>query len=68
MNRFTVEEINLISIYEDKNKQELIENINAALPFMDADIRELAERTIQKIDALTDTEFFRLAVYAAGEI
>ena len=68
MNRFTVEEINLISIYAEESKQGLIENINTALPFMDADMRELAGRTIQKIDELTDTEFSGLAVYAADEI
>lgn len=68
MNRFTVEEINLISIYAEESKQELIENINAALPFMDLGLRELAGRTIQKIDRLTDAEFSGLAVYAADEI
>lgn len=68
MNRFTVEEINLISIYAEESKQELIENINTALPFMDLELRELAGRTIQKIDELTDIEFSGLAVYAADEI
>ena len=68
MNRFTVEEINLISIYAEESKQGLIENINAALPFMDLGLRELAGRTIHKIDELTDTEYSGLAVYAADEI
>ena len=44
------------------------EHINAALPFMDADMRELAERTMQKVDALTETEYDELAVYAADEV
>ena len=68
MNRFTVEEINLLSIYADKSKRALIENINAALPFMDADMRELAGRTMQKVDALTEKEYAELAVYAADEV
>lgn len=68
MNRFTVEETNLISIYADSSKRELIENINAALPFMDADMRELAGRTTQKIDALTEAEYAELAAYAADEV
>ena len=42
MNRFTVEETNLLSIYAEDSKRALLENINAALPFMDADMRELA--------------------------
>ena len=68
MNRFTVEEINLLSIYADSSKQALIENINAALPYMDADMRELAQRTMQKMDALTEEEYAELAVYAADEV
>ena len=68
MNRFTVEETNLLSIYAEDSKGALIENINAALPFMDADMRELAQRTMQKVDALTEEEYAELAVYAADEV
>ena len=68
MNKFTVEEINLLSIYADSSRLELIDNINAALPFMDADMRELATRTVLKIDALTEAEYAELAVYAADEV
>ena len=46
MNRFTVEETNLLSIYADSSKPALLENIRSALPYMDADLRELAERTM----------------------
>ena len=68
MNRFTVEETNLLSIYADSSKRVLLENINAALPYMDADMRELAQRTMQKMDALTEEEYAELAVYAADEV
>ena len=67
MNRFSIEEMNLLHIYHESTKRELIGNITAALPFMDADMRELAGRTIQKIDALTETEYAELTVYAADE-
>ena len=33
MNRFTVEETNLLSIYHEGSKAQLTENINAALPY-----------------------------------
>ena len=36
MNRFTVEETNLLSIYHEGSKAQLTENINATLPYMDA--------------------------------
>lgn len=68
MNRFTVEEMNLLHIYHDSSRQELVGNINAALPFMDGDIKELAGRTLAKIDALTEAEYTELAIYAADEV
>ena len=67
MNRLTVEETNLLSIYHDGSKAQLVENMTAALPDMDADMRELAKRTLSKVDALTDEEYAGLAVYAADE-
>lgn len=68
MNRFTVEETNLLSIYNENGKRGLIKNINVALPYMDADMRELATRTIAKIDALTEAEYAELTAYAADEV
>ena len=57
-----------MSIYNEGGKRGLIENINAALPFMDEDMRELAKRTLSKVDALTEEEFAELAIYAAEEV
>lgn len=68
MKHFTVEETNLLSIYADSSKPALLKNIRDALPYMDADLRELAERTMQKVGALTDAEYAELAVYAADEV
>ena len=42
MVQFTVEETNLMSIYHEGGKAQLMENMTAALPDMDADMRELA--------------------------
>lgn len=52
MIRLTVEETNLLSIYNEGGKRGLMENINAALPFMDEDMRKLAKRTLAKIAPL----------------
>ena len=49
MNRLTVEETNLLSIYHEGSKAQLVENMTAALPFMDEDMRELAKRTLSKV-------------------
>lgn len=68
MIRLSVEETNLLSIYAENNKRALLENINAALPYMDADMREFAGRTMQKVDALTEEEYAEFAVFAADEV
>ena len=68
MIRLTVEETNLLSIYNEGGKRGLIENINAALPFMDEDMRELAKRALSKVDALNEEEFAELTIYAAEEV
>ena len=68
MIRLTVEEMNLLSIYHEGSKAQLIENMTAALPYMDADMRELAKRTLSKVDALTEAEFAELPIYAADEV
>lgn len=68
MIRLTVEETNLLSIYAGSSKREFIEHITAALPYMETDMRELATRTIVKIDALTEDEYAELPVYAADEV
>ena len=65
--RFTVEETNLISIYIYEDLESLIEDMSDALPYMDEDMRELAERTLEKLRAMTDDEFAELDVYAADD-
>ena len=67
MNRFTVEETNLICIYISDTRTELIERITEALPFMDEEMRTLAERTLDKLRAMSDTEFVAQGFYPAGD-
>ena len=67
MIKLTVEEENLLSIYKTGSRRELIESVNAALPFMDGDMQELAVRALRKIDALTEAEYAELAVFAAED-
>ena len=68
MTQFTVEEMNLLSIYHEGSREQLRENMNAALPYMDADMRELAKRTLSKVEAMTEAEFAGLPIYAADEV
>ena len=68
MIRLTVEETNLLSIYNEGGKRGLMENINVALPCMDEDMRDLAKRTLVKIAPLTENEYAELAIFAADEV
>ena len=68
MIKLTVEEMNLLSIYHEGSKAQLMENMMAALPFMDEDMRPFAERTLQKISPLTENEYAELTIFAADEV
>ena len=56
------------AIYHEGSKVQLMENMTAALPFMDEDMRPFAERTLQKISPLTENEYAELAIFAADEV
>ena len=67
-NNFTVEETNLLSIYMTGSKEGLILAMNAALPFMDGEMRDFAARTLAKVVHMTEAEFAGLALYPADEV
>ena len=68
MNRFTVEETNLISIYIADTRRELIGEMTGALPYMDDDMRAMAMHTLAKLRAMSNADFAALAVSAADEV
>lgn len=56
--RFTVEESNLICIFAGESRNEVIEDIERALPYLeDTDMAELSGRVIGKLRDMTDEEF-----------
>ena len=67
-NNFTVEETNLLSIYMTGSKEGLAVAMNAALPFMDGEMRDFAAHTLEKVVRMTEAEFAGLAVYPADEV
>ena len=67
-NNFTVEETNLLSIYMTGSKEGLVVAMNAALPFMDGEMRDFAARTLAKVGRMTEAEFAGLALYPADEV
>ena len=67
MTKLTVEETNLLSIYKTGSRQGLIVAMNAALPFMDWELRCFAARTLANVERMGVAEFAELPIYAADE-
>ena len=66
MSNFTVEEINLMCVFEANGRTELIEDIGRVLPHLDdRDMEELVNRVIGKLQNMTDEEFAEVVLEAA---
>ena len=68
MIRLTVEETNLLSIYNEGGKRALIENVLSIRRQRQMCIRDRAKRTLAKIAPLTENEYAELAIFAADEV
>jgi hypothetical protein len=66
MERFNVKETNPICIYIANKRAELIEKVTGVSPFMDEEMRALADRTLDKLRAMGDAEFATRGFYPAG--
>ena len=63
---FTVEESNLISIFESKNRTKVMRDISNAIPHLDdEEMIDLSLRVVDKLKAMSDEEFARLEIEAA---
>jgi len=63
---FTVEEENLIYIFDTTSRDALIAGIRRALPdFDDPELRGIAESAINKLEAMTSAEFSALTLSPA---
>jgi len=66
MGKFTVEEINLICVFDKKNRKELIENIEHILPHLkESDMLEIAKNVMLKVQNMTDDEFNNISLVEA---
>ena len=66
MDKFTVEEINLMCVFEGQDRTGMITDIKNVIPHLqDSDMEELARQVIGKLEAMSDEEFAEVALEAA---
>ena len=68
MGRFTFEEINIICCYRKKTRADTVAAMTAAIPYMETEVQELAERTAEKLKQLTDEKFAGLVFLPAEDM
>jgi hypothetical protein len=67
MSGFTVEEINLICIFNQKSRIQLLDALRSQLDSFDDDLRDIADSAIRKLNGMTDVEFSTMQFYPAYE-
>ena len=66
MNKFTVEEINFMCVFEAQNRTEMMKEIRRIMPHIkDSDMEELGEQVLGKLQSMTDEEFAEISLEAA---
>ncbi len=66
MDKFTVEEINLMCVFEEQDRNGMIADIKNTIPHIqDSDMAELAGQVLEKLEAMSDAEFAEVALEAA---
>lgn len=55
---FTVEEVNLVKAFDHTTRRMAIFDMRSSIPSIEnQELRELCEKTLQKVSAMTDDEF-----------
>ena len=68
MNKFTVEEINFMCVFEAQNRTEMMKEIRRIMPYIkDSDMENLAGQMLRKLDGMTDKEFAEISLEAVEE-
>ena len=66
MDKFTVEEMNLMCVFEGQDRTSMIADIKNVIPHIqDSDMVELSKQVLEKLEAMSDEEFVEVALEAA---
>lgn len=65
---FSAEEINLMCIFDTKDKTTLIAELRESLPgIYDPDMRDIYESAIAKLETISDADFADIGFYIADD-
>ena len=65
VDKFTVEEINLMCVFEGQDRTGMIADIKNVIPHIqDSDMVELAAQVLGKLENMSDAEFAKVALEA----
>ena len=65
---FSVEEINLMCIFDISDRKTLLSELRDSLPdIYDPEMREVYESTIDKLERINDKDFSKIGLYVADE-
>lgn len=66
MNKFTVEEINFMCVFETKDRMKMIGDIRRVMPHIkDSEMEDLAGQVLGKLEGMNDKKFAELVLEAA---
>lgn len=66
--KYSIEELNLMCIYETDSRTSMIAELEAATEYIDdPEILRLIDQTLDKLNHTTDNEFADLALFPAWE-
>lgn len=66
MDKFTVEEVNLMCVFEGQDRMGMIADIKNVIPHIeDSEMVELAGQVLGKLEAMSDEEFAEVTLEAA---
>ena len=66
MDKFTVEEINLMCVFEGQDRMGMVADIKNVIPHIqDSDMVELAGQVLGKLEAMSNEEFAQVALEVA---
>ncbi len=66
MDKFTVEEVNLMCVFEGQDRMGMIADIKNVIPHIeDSGMVELAGQVLGKLEAMSDEEFAEVTLEAA---